>query len=154
MIPPDAKVEIRIGRTSTLWSPDEPSDLAVWFPITFRPYGRSDHYKIAPNSLLCYVDDLIRGLDSLMQHPTHIELVNLGNPGEFTIKQLAEKVVEKINPKLNIVYHPLPEDDPLQRKPDISQAKSLLNWEPIVKLDQGLDKTIEHFSRLLHASSK
>ena len=71
--------------------------------------------------------------------------VNTGNPGEFTIKELAELVKEKINPNLKISYKILPLDDPTQRKPDISLAKEKLGWEPKIKLNEGLDKTIEYF---------
>ena len=97
----------------------------------------------------CYVDDLIDGFDLLMQHPNQIDPVNIGNPSEFTIKQLAQQVIEKINPNLNITYLPLPQDDPLQRKPDISLAASLLGWQPSIELDQGLDRTIDYFSLVL-----
>ena len=67
----------------------------------------------------------------------------------FTIKELAEQVIEKIDPKLKVVYHPLPEDDPLQRKPDIGKAKEILGWEPKVKLSEGLDATIAHFASVI-----
>jgi UDP-glucuronate decarboxylase len=94
----------------------------------------------------CYVDDLIEGIvrfgNSELTGP-----VNLGNPGEFTIFQLAEMVVKKIN-KGYIVNKDRPVDDPQQRKPDITKAKKLLNWEPKVPLDDGLDKTIEYFRSL------
>ena len=78
--------------------------------------------------------------------------MNIGNPEEFTIRELAEQVIEKINPSLKTIYLPLPEDDPLQRKPDISKARELFNWEPSVKLSQGLDKTIAHFTEAIKQS--
>ena len=71
--------------------------------------------------------------------------INLGNPGEFTVKELAELVISKIGGKHNIVYQPLPKDDPTHRKPDITLAKKLLHWEPQISLADGLDKTISYF---------
>jgi len=75
--------------------------------------------------------------------------VNLGNPGEFTIRQLAERVLELTGSSSRLVFKPLPQDDPQQRQPDISKAMQLLGWQPTVMLDQGLKKTIEYFDRLL-----
>ena len=77
--------------------------------------------------------------------------VNLGNPGEFTILELAQRIIEKTNTISKIQYCPLPADDPLQRKPVIEKAKELLSWEPQVSLDQGLDATIPYFKRQLAA---
>jgi nucleoside-diphosphate-sugar epimerase len=74
--------------------------------------------------------------------------INIGNPGEFTILELAEKVIELTGSKSKIIKEPLPEDDPKQRKPDISKAKKFLNWEPKISLEQGLRKTIEYFKAL------
>ncbi len=95
----------------------------------------------------CYVDDLIEGFIRLMNSPDDVTgPINLGNPREMTIRQLAELVVEMTGAKSEIVYKPLPADDPLQRKPDITQAKAVLNnWEPKVALEQGLEKTIAYF---------
>jgi len=78
--------------------------------------------------------------------------VNIGNPGEFTILELAQKVITLIGSKSKIVYEPLPSDDPLQRQPDISLAREKLNWEPKIPLDKGLVKTIEYFDQLLKES--
>jgi UDP-glucuronate decarboxylase len=101
----------------------------------------------------CYVDDLVDGLMRLMESDAEVTgPINLGNPGEFSIKQLAEMVIELVgagdarDPK--IVYQPLPQDDPTQRKPDIKQARELLGWEPKVKLADGLPKTIQYFASL------
>jgi len=77
------------------------------------------------------------------------EPVNIGNPGEFTIKELAEKVIKLTKSKSKIVYMDLPKDDPKQRKPDITLAKALLDWEPKVKLDKGLVKTIDYFRKIV-----
>ena len=94
----------------------------------------------------CYVDDLVDGLIRLMNsRPDLTGPVNLGNPIEFTITELAEKVIEMTGTSSKIIYKPLPEDDPTQRQPDITQAKSELNWEPVIALEEGLKPTIEYF---------
>ena len=94
----------------------------------------------------CYVDDLVDGFVRMMElEETPPGPINLGNPGEFTIAQLAELVVELVNSKSKIVYENLPVDDPTQRRPDISLAKKLLNWEPKVPLREGLERTINWF---------
>jgi UDP-glucuronate decarboxylase len=98
----------------------------------------------------CYVSDLVDGLMRLMQTPDEVTgPVNLGNPVEFTIGQLAETVISLTGSSSKIAYRPLPEDDPRQRCPDISLAQSLLGWAPRVQLRDGLMKTIEYFERLL-----
>jgi UDP-glucuronate decarboxylase len=79
--------------------------------------------------------------------------INLGNPGEFTIRQLAEKVVELTGAKSEIVYRPLPQDDPMQRQPNIAKAKEILAWEPKIALEQGLQKTIAYFDQLLKSGA-
>ena len=94
----------------------------------------------------CYVDDLIRGLIKMMNSPKEITgPINLGNPSEFTMIELANLVLEKIKTKSHIIYQPLPKDDPTRRKPCIDKAINLLNWKPEIKLSDGLDKTIEYF---------
>jgi UDP-glucuronate decarboxylase len=94
----------------------------------------------------CYVDDLVDGLIRLMNsRPDLTGPVNLGNPIEFTITELAEKIIEMTGTRSKIIYKPLPEDDPTQRQPDITQAKSELNWEPVINLEEGLKPTIEYF---------
>jgi UDP-glucuronate decarboxylase len=103
----------------------------------------------------CYVDDLVDGLIRLMGTPDDVTgPVNLGNPNEFTIRQLAESVIGLTGSSSKIVYRPLPEDDPKQRCPDISLAKKLLAWEPRVQLQDGLMKTIEYFDQLLRSDPK
>ena len=98
----------------------------------------------------CYVDDLIEVIVRMMaSEDGFLGPVNTGNPGEFTIKELAELVREKVNKNLKIVYKPLPSDDPTQRRPDITLAKTKLGWEPKIKLAEGLDKTIEYFDKKL-----
>lgn len=96
----------------------------------------------------CYVDDLVEGLMRLMASDV-TEPVNLGNPGEFTIGELAEIVLEKTGSVSRLVRLPLPTDDPRQRKPDISRAQTRLGWQPTVALDEGLDRTIRHFRQEL-----
>jgi UDP-glucuronate decarboxylase len=98
----------------------------------------------------CYVDDLIDGLVRLMNSPDDFTgPVNLGNPNEFSILELAGKVIELTGSKSALIYCPLPSDDPTQRQPDIMYAKQNLDWEPKVTLNDGLRKTIEYFSRVL-----
>lgn len=98
-----------------------------------------------------YVDDLIEGMIKMMENKeSFVGPVNIGNPIEFTIKELAEKVLELIpKSKSKIVYKPLPQDDPKQRKPDISLAKEKLDWEPKIKLEDGLKPTIEYFRKIV-----
>ena len=96
----------------------------------------------------CYVDDLVEGLMRLMAGDV-TGPINLGNPREMTIRELAEMVVKMTGSKSEIVYRPLPADDPMQRQPNITLAKKHLNWEPNVVLEQGLEKTIAYFSKLL-----
>jgi UDP-glucuronate decarboxylase len=103
----------------------------------------------------CYVDDLIEGFIRLMAAPDDVTgPINLGNPGEFTIRELAERVIAMIGSKSTIEYRPLPVDDPMQRQPDISRAKNLLDWQPKVPLEAGLKKAIEYFDRLLSTEGK
>jgi UDP-glucuronate decarboxylase len=95
----------------------------------------------------CYVDDLVEGLVRLMNEDGLHDPVNLGNPGEFSIRQLAETIAQICGTELHIEFRPLPPDDPTQRRPDISRARQLLNWQPKVPLRQGLDRTIPYFAR-------
>ncbi len=114
-------------------------------PITI--YGKGTQTRS-----FCYVDDLIEGFVRLMATPDAFTgPVNLGNPGEFTIRELAEKVIELTGSRSKLVFKPLPVDDPLQRQPDISLAKKVLRWQPTVKLNVGLEKTIVYFDKLLSA---
>jgi UDP-glucuronate decarboxylase len=93
----------------------------------------------------CYVDDLVDGLIRLMNADDLHEPVNLGNPGEFTIKQLAEEVMRICGSNSGVKYLPLPQDDPRQRKPDISRAEKLLGWKPTIPLRQGVERTVAYF---------
>src|SRR4030043_2146875 len=98
----------------------------------------------------CYVDEMIDGLVKLMNSPDDFTgPVNLGNPKEFSILELAKKVIELTDSKSKIIFEPLPQDDPLQRKPDITLAKKKLKWSPTVSLEKGLRKTIDYFKKLI-----
>ena len=92
----------------------------------------------------CFVSELVDGMIKMMDSG-EVGPINLGNPKEFTIKELAEIVIQKINPNLEMIFKPLPSDDPLQRKPVIDLAKNKLNWEPFISLNDGLDQTINWF---------
>jgi UDP-glucuronate decarboxylase len=97
----------------------------------------------------CYVDDLVSGLIRLMESDDAVTgPINLGNPGEFTIKELAEKVLGLVDNGSRLVYEPLPQDDPTQRQPNIDKARQALGWEPKVTLDDGLPKTVDYFRQL------
>jgi UDP-glucuronate decarboxylase len=97
----------------------------------------------------CYVDDLIAGMIALMESgPEVTGPINIGNPNEFTIRELAEKVIAQTGAGSQLVQHPLPADDPKQRQPDITLARKVLGWEPRVPLEQGLEKTIDYFRNM------
>jgi UDP-glucuronate decarboxylase len=116
-------------------------------PVTI--YGKGTQTRS-----FCYVDDLVEGLVRLMGSPPEFTgPVNLGNPGELTMIQLAEKIISLTNSKSELVFHPLPQDDPTQREPDITLAKDNLDWTPGVSVDDGLKKTIAYFDRLLAAEN-
>ena len=98
----------------------------------------------------CYVDNLVSGLIKLMETPEEVHgPINLGNPVELTVRGLAELIVEKTASRSKIVFQELPQDDPKQRKPDISKAKKILGWSPDIEISEGLDKTIKYFSSKL-----
>ena len=97
-----------------------------------------------------YIDDLIKGMTSMMATGEEfIGPVNIGNPGEFTIRELAEHIIRLTGSKSKIIYLPLPSDDPTQRKPDISLAREKLNWKPLISLEDGLKETIRYFKGIL-----
>lgn len=112
-------------------------------PITI--YGNGQQTRS-----FCYCDDLVRGLMSLMNSPDDVTgPINIGNPGEFTMLELAEKVIRLAGSESKLEFKPLPADDPKQRKPDITQARNILKWEPSIALDDGLVKTIAYFRKLV-----
>jgi len=101
----------------------------------------------------CYVDDLVDGLVRLMESSDDVTgPINIGNPGEFTIRQLAERIIAMTGSKSKLVFKPLPSDDPTQRRPDITLARTKLDWKPSVDLDAGLAKTIDYFRAFLAAA--
>ena len=112
-------------------------------PITIYGDGRQTRS-------FCYVDDLVAGLNALMETGDDVTgPINLGNPGEYTILQLASRIIALSNSRSKLVNKPLPSDDPIQRQPDISCARAALGWEPTVALDDGLQRTIAYFEALL-----
>lgn len=102
----------------------------------------------------CYVDDLVEGLIRLMNANGIHDPVNLGNPSEFTIKELAEEVKRICGSNVEIKYLPLPQDDPRQRKPDITRAQQLLGWTPTIPLHEGLEKTVAYFAERMNGRAK
>jgi len=103
----------------------------------------------------CYVDDLIDGLIAFMQSPDEVVgPMNLGNPSEYTIREVAEMVLKLTGGRSSIVFKPLPQDDPTQRQPDITLARHTLGWEPKVPLAEGLERTVAYFKTLLHADNR
>ncbi|MBI5221572.1 MAG: SDR family oxidoreductase [Candidatus Magasanikbacteria bacterium] len=113
-------------------------------PLTIYGHGRQIRS-------FCYIDDLVEGLVKLMNSPVGFTgPVNLGNPGEFTIKELAQEIIELTGSRSKINFNPLPEDDPKQRRPDISLAKKKLSWRPKINLEKGLVYTIEYFRKKLN----
>jgi UDP-glucuronate decarboxylase len=97
----------------------------------------------------CYCDDLIEGFARMMKQDESIGPMNIGNPSEFTILELAEKVIKLTGSQSKIIHETLPSDDPKQRQPDITQARQVLDWEPKYSLDEGLKPTIAYFDQLL-----
>jgi len=108
-------------------------------PLTV--YGKGEQTRS-----FCYIDDLIEGLLAMMQTPPEVTgPINLGNPGEFTIAELAELVMKETGTTSGVEYLPLPEDDPVRRQPDITRAKEILGWEPSIALHDGLQRTVDYF---------
>jgi len=144
-------VEIRIIRIFNTYGPNmDPDDGRVVSnfimqalenkPITIYGDGKQTRS-------FQYVEDLVRGMVAMMNQDTFIGPVNLGNPNEFTILELAQEVINLTGSKSKIIFKPLPLDDPLKRKPDISLAKEKLAWEPQIQLKEGLKKTIPYFKK-------
>jgi UDP-glucuronate decarboxylase len=107
-------------------------------------YGNGEHTRS-----FCYVSDLVEGAVKMMEQEDLTGPVNLGNPKEIKIIELAESILKLTGSKSKIIFHPLPEDDPVRRKPDITLAKKNLNWQPQVSLDDGLKETIHYFEKKL-----
>ncbi|MBU4316535.1 MAG: SDR family oxidoreductase [Proteobacteria bacterium] len=143
-------LEIKVARIFNTYGPRmHPNDGRVVSNFIIQAL-RNDPINVYGNGgqtrSFCFVDDLIEGLIRLMNTPPDVTgPINIGNPVEFTILELAEKVIEITGSKSEIVFKPLPEDDPLQRKPDIGLASQLLGWAPTIQLEQGLKRTVEYF---------
>ena len=100
----------------------------------------------------CFVDDLVEGMVRLMNSPAEVTgPLNIGNPGEFTVKELADQVIELVGSTAGIEYLPLPQDDPIRRQPDISRARETLEWEPTIPLSEGLPRAVDYFRTLVQA---
>jgi UDP-glucuronate decarboxylase len=100
----------------------------------------------------CFVDDLVEGMVRLMKSPAEVTgPLNIGNPGEFTVKELADQVIELVGSTAGIEYLPLPQDDPIRRQPDISRARETLEWEPTIPLSEGLPRAVDYFRTLVQA---
>ena len=147
-------LDIKIGRIFNTYGPRmRPDDGRVISNFIVQAltekditvYGKGDQTRS-----FCYVDDLVEGVLRLMTTEKGVTgPMNLGNPIEYTILEIAEIIIDQIGSKSKIIFEPLPEDDPKQRQPDISFAKSELNWEPKTQLKEGLDKTIQYFDQTL-----
>ena len=143
-------VNIKVARIFNTYGPNmSPQDGRVVSNFIMQAL-RSEDITIygdgAQTRSFCYVDDLVDGLIKLMESPDSVHgPINLGNPTERTVMNLAEMVINKTKSKSKIIFHELPQDDPKQRKPDISKARNFLNWEPKIDIDQGLESTIKYF---------
>jgi UDP-glucuronate decarboxylase len=152
------QVGIKIARIFNTYGPKmEPNDGRVVSNFIVQALQNKDITIFGDGSQsrsFQYVDDLVDGLRRLMQTPDDfLGPVNIGNPNEFTMLELADKIISLTGSRSKITYLPLPEDDPIQRKPDISLAKEKLNgWEPKIQLEEGLKKTIAYFDELLKTS--
>jgi UDP-glucuronate decarboxylase len=151
-------LRIKVARIFNTYGPRmHPNDGRVVSNFVVQALGRQD-ITVYGNGLqtrsFCYVDDLIDGLIRLMDSPDDITgPINLGNPGEFTILELAQKVIKMTRSSSQIAHVPLPVNDPLQRRPDITLANKVLAWRPTIPLDEGLDHTIHHFERLMRVNA-
>jgi UDP-glucuronate decarboxylase len=143
------KVDIRIARIFNTYGPrmleDDGRVVSNFIVQALRGQALTLYGEGQQTRSFCYVEDLVEGLIRLMNVDDLHEPVNLGNPGEFTIMQLAEEVIKACDSKSGFTYLPLPADDPRQRKPDISRAQSALGWNPTIPLRDGLKRTVEDF---------
>lgn len=147
------QVDVRIVRIFNTYGPNmDPDDGRVVSNFVTQAL-RGDKMTIygdgGQTRSFCYVDDLIRGFALMMKKPVAGQVINLGNPAEFTMLELAERVQQILGKELDLVFESLPPDDPKQRRPDISKAEQLLGWRPEISLDQGLAATIEYFQKII-----
>lgn len=143
-------VNIKVARIFNTYGPNmSPNDGRVVSNFIMQALRAEDitiYGKGNQTRSFCYVDDLVTGLVKLMESPDSVQgPINLGNPIERTVKNLAELVIAKTKSKSKIIFNELPQDDPKQRKPDITKARNILNWEPETDIDQGLENTIKYF---------
>jgi len=148
------KLKIKVGRIFNTYGPNmHPKDGRVVSNFIVQALKNEPIHIYGDGSQtrsFCYVDDLIDAFLKLMGTPDDITgPINLGNPNEFTIQELAEKIIGLTGTKSKIIHMPLPQDDPKQRKPDITKAKEILDWEPKIQLKDGLSKTIAYFEKIL-----
>jgi UDP-glucuronate decarboxylase len=150
------KVDIRIARIFNTYGPrmleDDGRVVSNFIVQALRGEPLTLYGEGQQTRSFCYVDDLVEGLIRLMNVEGLHEPVNLGNPGEFTIIQLAEEVIKACDSKSGFAYLPLPADDPRQRKPDITRAQTALGWNPTIPLREGLKRTVEDFNHRLNRS--
>lgn len=149
-------VEIKVARIFNTYGPRmHPADGRVVSNFIMQALGGEDitiYGNGSQTRSFCYVEDLVDGFIRFMDTPAGVTgPINLGNPVEFTIRELAELVISKTGSKSRLIEMPLPADDPRQRRPDISKAKAQLDWQPNVALSQGLDRTIDYFRQLAKA---
>ena len=150
------KVDIRVARIFNTYGPrmlpDDGRVVSNFIVQALKGEDLTIYGDGTQTRSFCYVDELIDGLVSLMEQTNIVGPVNIGNPGEFTILELAEMVIQKTGSHSKITMHPLPGDDPLQRQPDISVAKEQLRWEPKISLSTGLDRTIAYFEEIIDSN--
>ncbi|HEA68967.1 MAG TPA: SDR family oxidoreductase [Desulfobacterales bacterium] len=148
------QVNIRVVRIFNTYGPKmHPNDGRVVSNFIVQALTNQDITVFGDGSQtrsFCYVDDMVEGLVRMMKAPDDFTgPVNLGNPMEFSILELAQKIIRITQSKSKIVFNPLPQDDPLQRRPDIGLAKEKLQWQPLIELNEGLRKTVEYFDEIL-----
>ena len=147
-------VDIRIARIFNTYGPrmleDDGRVVSNFIVQALRGEALTLYGEGEQTRSFCYVDDLIEGLMRLMNTDGLNDPINLGNPSEFTIKQLAEEVIKICGSKSGLTHLPLPADDPRQRKPDITKAQTLLNWNPTIPLREGLERTVADFKSRKH----
>ena len=150
------KVDIRVARIFNTYGPrmlpDDGRVVSNFIVQALKGEDLTIYGDGTQTRSFCYVDELIDGLVNLMEQTNLVGPVNIGNPSEFTILELAEMVIQKTESQSKITMHPLPGDDPLQRQPDISVAKEQLQWEPKISLSTGLDRTIAYFEKLIDSN--
>ena len=149
------KVDIRVVRIFNTYGPrmlpDDGRVVSNFIVQALKGQDLTVYGEGSQTRSFCFVDDLVEGFIRFMNQEEIVGPMNLGNPGEFTMLELAELVLKKVGGPSKITHKPLPADDPKQRKPDISLAKKHLGWEPKVPLEQGIERTIGYFRNLLNA---